>query len=101
MIHKIIDKDGFIYNLYESTIQHIRTDHCIESPIELVRDIIQNPDIIVESNWEKHTFLYYKKMTKGYKVVVASKLSLKIKTAYFERKLKQGKILWINPKIKG
>jgi hypothetical protein len=100
-MNQVIDIEGYIYYLFESTVQHIKIEHCIENPIDFIIDVVDNPDLIIESSWEKDTYLYYRKRKSGYQVVVASKVSQKIKTAYLDRKIKQGKIIWINPKIKG
>ncbi|MBI1926348.1 hypothetical protein HYR99_19150 [Candidatus Poribacteria bacterium] len=62
-------------------------------------EVLKTPDAIVESNWDAETYLYYKKRLHGYKVVVANVTQKFIKTAYLERQLKEGKILWLNPKL--
>jgi len=62
---------------------------------------LKTPDAIIESNWEEGTYLYYKKRNHRYMLVVVNMTHESIKTAYLERKLKDGKIIWINPKIVG
>ena len=95
----IQDKDGERFELHDTTIRHIQQEHRILNPVGFVREVLQTPDAIVESNWDAGTYLYYKKQRRGYKVVVANFTQKLIKTAYLERQLKEGKILWLNPKV--
>jgi hypothetical protein len=95
----IKDKDGNIFELRDSTINHIRNEHRIANPVEFVKDVLASPDAIIESNWEEGTILYYKKRRHGYKLVVVNIPQNLIKTAYLERRIKEGKIIWLNPKM--
>ncbi|MBM3240028.1 hypothetical protein FJZ31_27390 [Candidatus Poribacteria bacterium] len=96
----INDKDGNIFELRDSTINHIRDGHRIANPVEFVKEVLASLDAIIESNWEEGTILYYKKRRRSsYKLVVVNMPQNLIKTAYLERRMKEGKIIWLNPKM--
>lgn len=92
-------KNGNQFELGDMTIRHIQQEHRILDVVRFVTEVLKTPDAIVESNWDAETHLYYKKRRHGYKVVVANVTQTFIKTAYLERQLKEGKILWLNPKL--
>jgi hypothetical protein len=85
--------------LISNKIRYHTDGHRIANPVEFVKDVLANPDAIIESNWEEETVLYYKKRRHGYKLVVVNILQNLIKTAYLERRIKEGKIIWLNPKM--
>lgn len=96
----IEDKDKRRFYLSPGTIKHIKYFHKIDNPEGFIRVVLKSPLAIIESKWEAKTDLYYAQRGKGsYRVVVVDTTHNRIKTAYMERKIKEGKIKWISPKL--
>lgn len=93
------DKDGKDFILTKDTWNHIQRYHPEIKTIEQIEVILKEPDTIVRSNWEKESLLYYKKIGHLYRVVVVHTVEKRIKTTLTERKIKEGEIIWLNPKI--
>ncbi len=51
----IEDVFGNSFELRDSTVEHIRSEHRIIDPIAFVSDVLGVPDAIFESNWEADT----------------------------------------------
>lgn len=94
------DKDKKQFHLSPETIRHIKYFHKINNPEDFVRRVLKSPITIIESKWEEKTYLYYTPKGKQlYNVVVVDMMHKRIKTAYVERTIKEGKIIWVSPKL--
>ncbi|MBN2097563.1 MAG: hypothetical protein JW714_03675 [Candidatus Omnitrophica bacterium] len=94
------DKDSKKFYLSSGTIKHIKYFHKIDNPESFVKRVLKSPLAIVESKWEENTYLYYAQKGKQlYSVVVVDTTHKRIKTAYLERKIKEGKVIWVSPKL--
>lgn len=96
----IEDKDRKRFHLSPATIRHIKYFHKIDNPEGFVEKILKLPLAIIESKWQEDTYLYYSQRGKQlYRVVVVDTAHKRIKTAYVERKIKEGKLIWVSPKL--
>lgn len=99
-MHIIVDKDKKQFHLSPATIRHIKYFHKIDNPKSFVERTLKAPLAIIESKWEKKTYLYYARKEKRlYRVAVVDMVHNRIKTAYVERKIKEGKVIWISPRL--
>ena len=57
---KIADKDGKEFDLPDSVWHHIRQNHP-EIKLNHLKQTLRDPDVIVRSNWDEASQLYYKK----------------------------------------
>ncbi len=94
---RLADKDGNEFVLYEATWQHIKQFHPEIQDVEDLESVLQEPDVIVRSNWDSDSALYYQKRGHLYRVVVVQLRERRIKTTLTERKIKEGELLWISP----
>ena len=80
--------------------EHIRREHCIEDPVEFIRDTLLDPFVIVEDKTRHDRWIYHRDYKKSlYKVVVVSLADHRIKTAFISDTVKGGKIIWLNKKL--
>ncbi|MBU4343753.1 MAG: hypothetical protein KKG21_07075 [Candidatus Omnitrophica bacterium] len=90
------DKDGYIYHLSPTTYKHIKRDHAIDNPVLFIKDVLLDPDVIVEDKTSRDRWIYHKDYKKClYKVVVVALIDRKIKTAFISDEVKGGKVQWI------
>jgi len=95
------DKDDNEFILYDETWQHIRMFHPEITGVEDIETVLQDPDVIMRSNWDPDSILYYKRHGHLYRVVVVQIVEKRIKTTLTERRIKEGEIVWLNPKLLG
>ena len=94
IIQKFTDKDGTEFELWDSVWQHIQDIHHEMNTFETLTNVLQQPDFIVQSSWEKTSVLYYRKEGRYYKTVVVALNEKRIKTAFTTHKIKQGEVIW-------
>ena len=90
---KIADKEGKEFDLPDSVWHHIRQNHP-EIQLNYLEQTLRNPDVIVQSNWDEASQLYYKKIGKYYKAVVVESEQKRVKTTLTTNKVKAGEVLW-------
>ena len=94
------DKDGRTFTLSPTGYEHIKREHCIENPVEFIKDTLLEPFAIVEDKTKHDRWIYHKDFKKNlYKVVVVSLSDHRIKTAFISDAVKGGKILWLSKKL--
>lgn len=85
--------------LDDETWKHIREFHPEITDFEMIEKVLQNPDWIVQSNWDLETYLYYKRVRpKRYLVIVVQLGQNRIKTTLTTDRIKDGEVIW--PKTK-
>ena len=57
---KIADKDGKEFDLPDSVWHHIRQNHP-EIKLNQLKQTLRDPDVIIRSNWDETSQLYYKR----------------------------------------
>lgn len=97
----LADKDGNEFILYDETWRHIRRFHPEITSVEIIESILLEPDVIIKSSWDPESVLYYQRHGYLYRVVVVNIVEQRIKTTLTERKIKEGEILWLHPKLLG
>ena len=90
---KIADKDGKEFDLPDSVWHHIRQNHP-EIKLNQLKQTLRDPDVIIRSNWDETSQLYYKKIGQYYKVVVVESEEKRVKTTLTTNKVKTGEVLW-------
>ena len=89
------DKDGNKFKLDDETWEHIQEFHPEIVSVELVESILQDPDQIVQSNWDSESILYYKQISpRRFRVVVVQIIEKRVKTTLTTDKVKRGEVLW-------
>jgi hypothetical protein len=92
------DYTGQNFELSKKTAKKIQYYHYIRDTIEVVKEVLENPDSVYKSNHKDDHHLYYQKDRKGglYIVVVADVTQKRIDTAYKSNKIKEGELIWTN-----
>ena len=90
---KIADKDGKEFDLPDSVWHHIRQNHP-EIKLNQLKQTLRDPDVIIRSNWDETSQLYYKKIGQYYKVVVVESEENRVKPTLTTNKVKTGEALW-------
>ena len=94
------DKDGKIFILSPTGYEHIKREHCIDDPIEFIKDTLLDPFAIVEDKSKHDRWIYHKDYRSSlYKVVVVSLTDKRVKTAFVSDSVKGGKIIWLSKKL--
>lgn len=93
------DKDGNEFALYDETWRHIRQFHPEISRVEIIESVLLEPDVMMRSSWDPNSLLYYRRCGHLYRVVVVQTEERRIKTTLTERKIKEGEIVWLNPRL--
>lgn len=89
------DKDGNKFFLDEETWAHIQEFHPEIDDIEMIETVLLDPDIIVQSNWDDESILYYRQIReRRYRAVVVQLIEKRIKTTLTTDKVKRGEIIW-------
>jgi hypothetical protein len=99
-ILSLLDKDGNVFQLTSGVWKHIQPFHPEINDINLIKQVLVEPDSIVKSNWDHHSRLYYKRIGKYFKVVVAHIKDKRIKTALTVDGIKRGEVIWQKPEKK-
>jgi hypothetical protein len=95
----LVDKDGSKFRLEDETWMHIQEFHPEITHIELIESILLDPDMIVRSNWDAQSILYYKQIRPNrFRVVVVQTVESRIKTTLTTNKVKRGEVLWAKEK---
>ena len=93
------DKDNRSFVLSSMGYEHIRREHCIDDPVEFIKDTLLDPFAIVEDKSKHDRWIYHRDYKRGlYKVVVVSLTDKRIKTAFISDSVKGGKIIWLSKK---
>lgn len=94
------DKDGKTFILSPMGYEHIRREHCIDDPVDFIKDTLLDPFAIVEDKSKHDRWIYHKDLRRNlYKVVVVSIADNRIKTAFISDSVKGGKIIWLSKKL--
>ena len=94
------DKDGRAFLLSPMGYEHIKREHCIEDPVEFIKDTLLDPFAIVEDKSKHDRWIYHRDYKKNfYKVVVVCLTDSRIKTAFMSDSVKGGKIIWLSRKL--
>lgn len=87
-------RDGTIFALWDGVWSHIQKGHPEIRTPEEIGDVLEAPDIVVQSNWSDTARLYYKQTGKYYRTVVVEVAEMRVKTAYLTDQIKSGTVLW-------
>ncbi len=90
---KIAGKDGKEFDLPDGVWHLIRQNHP-EVKLNHLKQTLRDPDVIVRSNWDEASQLYYKKIGQYYKSVVVESEEKRVKTTLTTNKVKTGETLW-------
>jgi len=90
---RFYDCFGREFELSESVWEHVSSNHP-EITKEIIQEVLNTPEAVVRSSWNFSSLLYYKKIGKYYKAVVAEIQDGRIKTALTTDKIKKGDIVW-------
>ena len=94
------DKDGRNFHLSPTGYEHIKREHCINDPVDFIKDTLLEPFAIVEDKSQNDRWIYHKDFRRNlYKVVVVSLSDSRIKTAFISDSVKGGKIIWLSKKL--
>jgi hypothetical protein len=94
------DKDGRLFVLSPMGYEHIKREHCIEDPVDFIKDVLLDPFAIVEDKSKHDRWIYHKDFRRGlYKVVVISLTDSRIKTAFISDSVRGGKIIWLSKRL--
>ena len=94
------DKDNRSFVLSSTAYEHIRREHCIDDPVDFIKDTLLDPFAIVEDKSKHDRWIYHKDYKRNlYKVVVVNLSDGRIKTAFVSDSVKGGKIIWISKKL--
>ena len=90
------DKDDNKFLLNEETWAHIQEFHPEITEVEMIESVLLNPDIIVQSNWDDESILYYRQIKEQrFSVVIVQTIEKRIKTTLTTDRIKKGVVLWI------
>jgi hypothetical protein len=87
------DKDGNEFHLSGEVRRHIQYFHPKIKDVNLLKQVLADPDCIVKSNWDRDSRFYYKRIEKYFKAIVVQIKERRIKTAPTVDKIKKGEII--------
>ncbi len=91
----LTDKDGNRFALDSGTWAHIQQFHPEFTDPSTIQTILQNPNWIVRSNWDRDSILYYRRVKRRrFRVIVVQIRQKRIKTALTTAQVKEGEIIW-------
>ena len=97
---KFKDKDGRSFILSPTGYEHIKREHCIDAPVDFIKDTLLDPFAIIEDKSKHDRWIYHKDFRSNlYKVVVVSLTDSRIKTAFISDSVRGGKIIWLSKKL--